>query len=117
MAMLRCLPIICLLLMLAACKMEQHDRDSLPVSPENEIFDVPSIVISGISDAELQMYAGATHLAGQLEIDPATEAGSMKPIVESCGLTLERYHEIRMVVEENARLRKKNEQLLKKLRD
>jgi hypothetical protein len=117
MAMLRYLPILCTLAFVTACKSDRTERDSLPVAPGHEISDIHPTVVTGITDAEMQMYSRATHLARQLEIDPVTEAGSMKAIVESCGLSLQRYHEIRLAVEDSTRSRLMNEQILKKLRD
>jgi hypothetical protein len=117
MAMMRYLPILLLLLPAAACKMERPAQDQLPVAPDHDDIAAQVAPSTEITDWEMEMFAKANHLAAQLEIDPLTETVSMKPIVESCGLTMERYREIRSAVEESERLQRRKDQLVRKLRD
>ena len=115
--MMKYLPFISLLLLLAACKAERNAHDQLPVAPEHDQVTSQIDVPDEITAAEMEMFEKANYLAKRMDINPQTEIASMKPIVESCGLTMERYLEIHMAVEESARLQRRKEQLLKKLRD
>jgi len=117
MAMMKYLPILLLLLPVAACKMERPARDQLTVAPDHEDIAAQVATPTEITEWEMEVFARANHLAAQLEIDPLTETVSMKPIVESCGLTMERYREIRSAVEESERLQRRKDQLVRKLRD
>ncbi len=115
MAMSKLLPFLITLLLLSACKIERPGNDLPPVAPEHE--PVAASSVAGVSDAELESFAKAVHLAKLLEIDPVAEPHSMKPIIESCGLTMERFREIQSEVDQSARLQRKNDELMKKLRD
>lgn len=115
--MMKCLPFILLFFLLAACKMERHAHDQLPVAPEPDHVTDQIAVVAEITATEMEMFEKATHLAKRMEIDPHAEIASMKPIVESCGLTMDRYLEIHSAVEESVRLQRRKDQLLKKLRD
>jgi hypothetical protein len=115
--MMKYLPFIALFLLIAACKMDRHANDHLPVAPEHGHVTNQNAAPDEISAIEMEMFEKATHVAKKMEIDPLAEMASMKPIVESYGLTMERYLEIHSAVEENVRLQRKKDQLLKKLRD
>ncbi len=115
--MMKCLPFISLFLLFATCKVERHTPDSLPVAPEHDHATSQIAAPAEITAAEMEMFEKATHLAKRMEIDPHAEIASMKPIVESCGLTMERYLEIHSAVEESVHLQRRKDQLLKKLRD